>query len=203
MILVMGAADASSYGGCQDRTCFDLPTAVNERLAKLQSEEHGEGSLENATELLSTASLYREQRKSQQAEELYLRAFALLKKNPNKDDSLLAESQMELASIYRSQRRLREAESILRASIALIDKPASGLDSMDPVAMVILRSALGDLTEIHILEGNYAEAEGELRRTDRLTKEKADDPLQLQRLRLAWIRHGQGRRNEEIGRAHV
>lgn len=48
MVLGMGAYDASSYGGCQDLTCFDPVITVSNRLLALNQEVYGEISREAA-----------------------------------------------------------------------------------------------------------------------------------------------------------
>ncbi len=57
--LMWAAADEASYGGCQDRACYDLPIALTEKLLKLDREIFGEESPEVTSDLFLLENLRR------------------------------------------------------------------------------------------------------------------------------------------------
>jgi uncharacterized protein YjbI with pentapeptide repeats len=194
MVLTMGAADGRSYGGCKDNTCFDLPVAVSERLARLTLETYGENSLQYAAALLSLASLNQERGKYIESETLYLKAFAILEKN--NESLILIPEQVKLAQIYRSKGRLADAELMFRRSLKLMDDPKLKTEQNNVLNNLYLDTSLGSLVEIYILTKKYADAESMIQRLMKLPMEVRKDSLRQNDLRLAWLKHAQGNSKE-------
>jgi uncharacterized protein YjbI with pentapeptide repeats len=194
MVLTMGAADDRSYGGCKDKTCFDLPIAVSERLERLTLEAYGENSLQYTAALLSSASLNQERGKYIQSEALYLKAFAILEKNH--EPLILIPEQLKLAQVYMSKGRLADAESMFRRSLKLMDDQKSKGEQKNPMNNFYLETSLGSLVEIYILTKRYTDAESMLQRLIKLPLEARKDSLRRNDLRLAWLKHAQGKAKE-------
>lgn len=191
LFLTMAVADASSYGGSQDRALEKASADMNERLVTLKRETHGENSLENAGELLNEAFMNKVKGNYLEAERLYATALRILEgmKEPPSD---LAAIQMEVAEMYKLQNRLGEAESMLQRAVKNLSSPKSKSTEDDETIAALAYGSLSSLIEIYILNKKFSEAELSLQRLQNLTSDTRVDLKKHILLRKAWLKHAQG-----------
>jgi tetratricopeptide (TPR) repeat protein len=136
-------------------------------LAQLE-EIHGGAAPALAGVLQNLAGSYRLQGKYSQAEEMYLRALALLRQAPAPaPDSLthqIAQILNNLGQAYREAARYDEAVRACEETLALV-REATGLDRLQGF------HALTNLAQIHQKRGDFAAAEGDYRRALALGEE--------------------------------
>jgi uncharacterized protein YjbI with pentapeptide repeats len=197
MVLMMGVADTN----CEESSCLDPLIMLSNRLSKLDRETLGEESLESASDLVGLASLFREQKKYDQAISYYHKALNIFEQQNRLFNTVT--TLQALAEIYRLQSQYIEALPLLKRALKILESPEleaelkveyeqhiseqsqkipdfgniSEQDLAELVQMSTNRkiiSVLNDLADVDLKVEKYAEAEALYNRSLKLLNSQQD-----------------------------